>query len=1369
MIPGVQAVRRRALIDGDPFFDKVVSLLHMEGADASNGFYDVKGNVWAVGTAGTALEVDQARFGGSSLLSPGAASNILSTGAGTIAQMAGDFTVECWLHIAHTGSLTYNILSLGNEATGRMALYIPTTNIPSYNIYSIGSVYALGSTPVPRNQWFHLAFCRIGNAMHAWINGVWAGTTSGSFGNTVGNAGGFGNVAGNSTSGYVYMDELRVTKGLARYAPNVSFAPPNAAYFDGLPGLGFDPYYDKTSLLLHGDAADASTIFKDSSYLAHQITTVNGSMHKTDDYVFGTSSLYFDGGTDSITMPAHAGFDFGAGDFTIEFRYKPLSVTGNKTIMTNRASAGSDPGFWLAASGTVMALTGWGPAAGTALVSLNGGALVINQWSGWALTRNGAVWSLFQDGALVARTTASGALAASTNLLRLGTDPSTAGRDLHGYLDEVRVTKGFSRYNQSYSLATKAFANSSTPQADPHLDKTVLLLDFEGMAHGTSVPADKSLFRQSLTTSGGASDANMGAFGGGCYRFTANNQFIKIFNNTDSSQTAPGAMPWTFECRVRPTAFAAAQIIFDTNNNSSNTTGIQIYIGTDGLLRLYSGAQALGYGAYGPALVANVWSAIRVTWDGTVLRFYVNGTLLGASPTGMTNVWGNTLYIGNSSYASQGLIGYIDDVRLTRGIARSYGDDPYLSTALLLHGIGANTSTTFVDNSPLPLAAPTVFGNAQISTARAKFGTSSMLFDGTGDAILYAHYGAHALAGDFTIEGWFYAQGSGIDRVLLGKGGGPGIGWASYQVVLHASGQLRFAASSANTSYDIGAESGTPGLIGTPSTGAWHHFAVTRQGNEYRTFLNGVAGWAATLALTPYDSSPRGLVIGARFTTTWGSGTPTEAWNGNLADIRISNAARYVSAFTPPGAPFPDGPLQPIADLHAPMATAGVVDAFAKDVVLYLGGDGVSSAAVFKDQSPYPKAITTVDGVKVNASACRFGNASLLFDGAGDYLTTPHHADFLFTSDMTIEAWVNPDVVNKQNTIIGKRSTVGNANGWQFQLDSTSRLSIYAWDGLGSSYSVGLVGTRPIVAGVWQHVAAVRKGNVWTLYVDGQPDASATEAAPGPAANTEIVVIGRDPNVVPTRDFDGWMDELRVTRAARYTTAFYPAVPTGLLPTTQGTVAFRAAGTQIISDAVTAVAPVVPAGVVDDDLLLAFIMMRSPLLTIPTGWHVVSSNVTNDSVPTMQYAYTLAKKGLASDIGTAPSFVQTSSGRIVGQIVAFSGTNGTPYIESVSETSIVNQTANAIPVPTVAVQGAGRLAVAQHTVCAVAVGPATETFTLGGTGWTLRSTATVAENRQSVSTKSVSSAFQATLGSVTGSSAAGNNGLTVNLLILASP
>lgn len=232
-------------------------------------------------------------------------------------------------------------------------------------------------------------------------------------------------------------------------------------------------------------------------------------------------------------------------------------------------------------------------------------------------------------------------------------------------------------------------------------------------------------------------------------------------------------------------------------------------------------------------------------------------------------------------------------------------DGFFSNVSLLVHGNGANGSTTIVDSSRTA-KTPTLFGNAQISTAQSKFGGSSIAYDGTGDCVLYPYSTDTWLTGDFTIEMWVYPS-TITTAFLMNHGGGTGIGFASVELLMWNTGKVNFAGSSANSSYDIGSESGATGEIGTVTASVQNHIAVTRAGNVYRGFVNGVQGYTQTLALTPFNTVNRGMAFGANFATTWGSGTPTNSLNGYLDDIRITKgAARYIANFAPPTFEFPN-------------------------------------------------------------------------------------------------------------------------------------------------------------------------------------------------------------------------------------------------------------------------------------------------------------------------------------------------------------------------------------------------------------------------------------------------------------------------------
>lgn len=210
-----------------------------------------------------------------------------------------------------------------------------------------------------------------------------------------------------------------------------------------------------------------------------------------------------------------------------------------------------------------------------------------------------------------------------------------------------------------------------TASGDPYFANVGFLLHFDSPV-GANNPPDSGPRNKTFTRGGtgaGSMSTAQSVFGGASW--TAPTTVGSLTTPQDTTYiTASGSTPWTWECRYRPDAFGAAKVLFDCNNSSSNTTGWQIYVGTDGKLYIYSGPQALSYGGYGTAMSTVTWYALRITWDGTTLYFFKDGVLLG-STTGFTNVWGNSVNIANSSFVSQGMTGYMDECRWTKGVARS--------------------------------------------------------------------------------------------------------------------------------------------------------------------------------------------------------------------------------------------------------------------------------------------------------------------------------------------------------------------------------------------------------------------------------------------------------------------------------------------------------------------------------------------------------------------------------------------------------------------------------------------------------------------------------------------------------------------------
>jgi len=188
--------------------------------------------------------------------------------------------------------------------------------------------------------------------------------------------------------------------------------------------------------------------------------------------------------------------------------------------------------------------------------------------------------------------------------------------------------------------------------------------------------------------------------------------------------------------------------------------------------------------------------------------------------------------------------------------------DPYIgNVSLLLHGDGANGSTTIVDSSPSPKTV-TAVGDAQISTAIAdpfNNNTGVIALDGTGD-YLTVPIDTSFIFGtqDFTVEGWVkiaQAKNTGLFQIALNSYFFNSFS-NSIGLFIGSAGEWGLYARNI-----VSIDSSNPSSLNT-----WYYCAVVRHQTTTQLYIDGISRITVTSDSTNYTCNS--LAIGGIFSTS---------------------------------------------------------------------------------------------------------------------------------------------------------------------------------------------------------------------------------------------------------------------------------------------------------------------------------------------------------------------------------------------------------------------------------------------------------------------------------------------------------------------
>ena len=215
-------------------------------------------------------------------------------------------------------------------------------------------------------------------------------------------------------------------------------------------------------------------------------------------------------------------------------------------------------------------------------------------------------------------------------------------------------------------------------------------------------------------------------------------------------------------------------------------------------------------------------------------------------------------------------------------------------------------------------------------------------------------------------------------------------------------------------------------------------------------------------------------------------------------------------------------------------------------VALLLHCDGADDSTTFTDKSPSPKTFAAYGGAKIATAQSKFGGASLRTSSGGLYLSGGENPLDMGVSDFTVECWLRPDT-SAAGAIINNYGTEATLSGFVVQSNGGGVVAAYFYSGSTAFAATSAAGK--LAAGVWQHLAVVRHGASFVLYLNGLNIASASVGTSVMNAVAAPMRIGMESNT-GAYPISAYFDELRVTKgSARYTASFTP--PTAPFPDTK--------------------------------------------------------------------------------------------------------------------------------------------------------------------------------------------------------------------------
>jgi hypothetical protein len=669
----------------DPYWNNVTFLENFEAP--ASGIIDGSTNNFQGTILGSARMVSFSPFttGSSIKIDSDSQSNQLQFPANAVYNAStNNFTAEAWVY--------FNTMTMPGTIGEVIAIACNTNSYATVRIVVLntGGVYFLCQTSgtgawintstaaagtITAGSWYHIAAVRNGSTFTLYVNGVskltYSSASAIGFYSTAPTC--IGNMpVGSSNNGQFdgYVTNARWVNGTAVYtsAFTPSTLPLPATQSANVYGNPSAAISSGTGLLVNATTTGMpnNSTFVDISKFAAK-PTVGGTPYYagltplTNTY---PGSIYFNGSS-YFTMPTNAAYQFGTGNFTVEFWMRPTSIASGDQILFNlRNPDTANLGFNIATVSSQLTVN----TSGTRYIQ-GTTTLLNNTWYHVALSRTSTTsMRLYLNGVQEGSTYAVSQN--FTNQIPVIAAFTGGAAPFFGYMSNVRIVKGVGVYTANFTPSTlplpatqsaNTYGNPST--AITGTQTSLLIPGTTGGFQDLSNSGQRITNTTSTTSVKTVSATQQFKFG------TQSNTLLPTAYQTviDDTSLQFGTGDFTIEGWVYTNAAGVLYGII--NKGASTPTGWSLEKNASNQLVWYSTSTAVKTST--DTIPASTWTYFAISRSGTNLYMFINGTLQGSAGTDSTNYnQTNNMIIGATRALGNGLNGYLDDLRITKGVCR---------------------------------------------------------------------------------------------------------------------------------------------------------------------------------------------------------------------------------------------------------------------------------------------------------------------------------------------------------------------------------------------------------------------------------------------------------------------------------------------------------------------------------------------------------------------------------------------------------------------------------------------------------------------------------------------------------------------------